>query len=66
VAQLALVKLQALWVCRSLAWLAVNYEHSWDLGQLGKDDLVFFLDPADDSVCEQVPVPFVFFSYLKA
>ena len=61
VGQLSLVEVQPIRIGISLRWLPVDDEHTWNLRQLCKYDLVFVFDPAHYSVFEEVAVTFIFF-----
>lgn len=59
--QVTLVEDESVWIGVSLGRLAVHDQHARDLGQLGEDDLVLILDPADNAILKKVTVSLVLF-----
>ena len=64
--QFTLIELEALWVGRSLARFAIDYQDAWNLRQLCKDDLVLVFDAPHDAVCEQVAISLVVFALVQS
>ena len=64
--ELSLIELETLRVSTSLAWLSIDNEDSWDLGELSKDDFVVVLDHTHDTIGQEISVSLIIFTLMKS
>ena len=62
VRQIALVKVQTVWIGISLWWLPVDHKDPRYLWQLCKYDFIFIFNSSNNSVLEQISISLIFFT----